>query len=221
MLDFHVTIDSRTVYKAGDMKEAVNRPDRPDPDNRLLEHLLHRLADGETEALEPLFQATRAAVFALALSLVHQYQDAEDITHDTYVSVYHAASRYEARGKPLAWIFTITKNLALMKLRNKNRHVSLDEIDQARLVADMPTLTLEDRLVLRTYLEELSENEQMLVVLHAVAGWKHREVAVFMKMSTPHVIVTYNRAIRKLVRKYQQDRDQDDRENNINRHVIF
>ena len=203
------------------MNKAANKPDQSAPDNRELERLLSQLASGDTSALEPLYQATRAAVYGLALSMVRQHQDAEDITHDTYVAVYRAASGYEARGKPLAWIFTITKNLSLMKLRSRNRTVSLEESDPATLAADKPTLSIEDKLVLRAYLEELTDDEQMLVVLHAAAGWKHREVAAFMAMPVQHAIVKYNRAIRKLAKKLRQNENTDKKSNIFRILVIF
>ena len=203
------------------MKEASEKSSRPDPDNRELERLLSRLATGDMTALEPLYQSTRAAVIGLALSMVRQHQNATAITHDTYIAVYRAAPGYEARGKPLAWIFTITKNLALMKLRSRNRSVSLEESDPAILVADKPTLSIEDKLVLRMYLEELTDDEQMLVVLHAAAGWKHREVAAFMAMPLQHAIVKYNRAIRKLAKKFRQNDKSGEKRNIFSILVIF
>ena len=169
-----------------------------------LELLLSRLAVGETRALEQVYELTRASVFGLAFSIVQQSHDAEDVVHDTYVAVYLSAARYEARGKPLAWIFTITKNLALMKLRDRNRHVPMTDNLVSDLAAEKQSLPSEDKLVLQAYLAELKQDEQTIVVLRAVAGWSHREIARFMDMSTQHVIVKYNRAIKKLKRKMDE-----------------
>ena len=126
------------------------------------------------------------------------------MTQDSFVILYRSAGRYTEQNKPLAWIFTITKNLALMKLRERQRQAPLSERDESRLTIDHAQRPLEDKLVLQAYLDELKDNEKMIVVLRAVAGWKHREIARFMEMPVQHVIVTYNRAIKKMARTYQE-----------------
>jgi RNA polymerase sigma-70 factor (ECF subfamily) len=171
-------------------------------DPRQLDQLLHRLSQGEVEAMEALYAGTHASIYGLAFSYVHQQQDAEDVTHDVYIDVFKAASRYVSQGKPLAWMFTITKNRALMKIRERAKWVDLDDHDLKDPTAEKQSLSMEDKMVLETYLRELGEDEQRIVVLHAVSGWKHREIARFMEMTTPHVIVKYNRAIKKLARKF-------------------
>ena len=60
-----------------------------------------------------------------------------------------------------------------------------------------------------------------VVVLHAAAGWKHREVAAFMAMPVQHAIVKYNRAIRKLAKKLRQNENTDKKSNIFRILVIF
>ena len=152
--------------------------------------------------MEELYDITRASIYGLAFSYVHQQQDAEDVTHDVYVDVFKAANQYVSQCKPLAWMFTITKNRALMKIRERAKWVELDEHVERDPTTEKIHLPIEDKMVLDTLLHELGEDEQRIVVLHAVSGWKHREIAQLMNMTTPHVIVKYNRAIKKLARKF-------------------
>ena len=153
--------------------------------------------------LEEFYQLTSASVFGLALSIVKNYHDAEDVTHETYVKVYQSANTYEARGKPLAWVYTITKNQALMKIRERNK------VDLYPIYSDMDStagttdFTIEDKIVLQAFLHELTDEEQGIVVLHAVSGWKHKEIAAYLKLPVQNTIVKYNRAIKKLIRKYK------------------
>ena len=89
-------------------------------EQRLHEALL-RLAAGEIDAMSSLYENSKTAVFALALSILKNRQDAEDILHDTFVQLYRMADRYDRNGRPLAWILTMTRNLCLMQLRRKIR----------------------------------------------------------------------------------------------------
>ena len=47
-------------------------------------------------------------------------------------------------------------------------------------------------------MQNLSDQERQIVVLHALAGFKHRETASLLKMPLPTVISKYNRAVKKL-----------------------
>ena len=84
-----------------------------------LEALLLQTAAGNREAFASLYHRTSPSVYGLALTYVRSGPDAEDVTQDTFVKVWDNASSYRPQGKPLAWILTIAKNLALMCLRSR------------------------------------------------------------------------------------------------------
>ena len=172
--------------------------------NLRLEHLIASLARGDVARLEEFYHLTRAAVFGLALSIVKNSHDAEDVTHETYVKVWEAAGTYEARGKPLAWVYTVTKNLALMKIRDRNKSDLFPENDVVNNTSNTPDYAIEDRIVLQSFLHELTDEEQNIVVLHAISGWKHKEIATFLNLPVQNIIVKYRRAIKKLIRKFEQ-----------------
>ena len=87
----------------------------------LLEPLMARLAGGDQEALAELYHRTRTSVYGLALSYLKNQHDAEDVTQDAFVRAWENAHQYRPQGTPLAWLLTIARNLALMKLRERGR----------------------------------------------------------------------------------------------------
>ena len=91
------------------------------PEGRLEERLLPLVGQGDPEAFEVLYRSTEKAVYALALSILRNPHDAEDIVQETYLKVRAAAHLYVPQGKPLAWLFTITKNLCRDLLRGQSR----------------------------------------------------------------------------------------------------
>lgn len=87
----------------------------------LLEPLMARLAGGDQEALAELYHRTRTSVYGLALSYLKNQHDAEDVTQDAFVRAWENAHQYRPQGTPLAWLLTIARNLALMKLRERGQ----------------------------------------------------------------------------------------------------
>lgn len=87
--------------------------------------LILRIAEGDTAALEVLYRQTSASVYGFALSILRDPTAAEDVMQDTFVSVMQSASSYQPSGKPMAWLLTIARNLALMRLRKRKIRIYL------------------------------------------------------------------------------------------------
>lgn len=170
----------------------------------LTDDLIKRLATGEKEALAELYSETRAAVYGFSLSIVKNTADAEDILQDTYLKIYSSAGSYKSKGNPMAWILTITKNLSLMKLREKSRFQDLEDHEwEAAATVEAPS---EDRQLLQAAMCILSEEERQVILLHALSGMKHREIAALLDLALPTVLSKYHRALKKL-RKYLEGAD--------------
>ena len=175
------------------------------PDPRQLEELMAGLAARDRESLAQLYHRTRAAVYGLALSILGSGHDAEDVTQDTYVTAWEKCHLYRPQGTPMAWLLTITRNLARMKLRDRGRTQDLGEEQWHASPAHSPSVTPEDRAVLEAALSILSDQERQIVVLHAAAGLKHREIAKLLELPLPTVLSKYRRALSKLKNKLEGD----------------
>ena len=163
-----------------------------------LERLIGGIAGGSREDLAELYRRTRAAVYGLALSYLKNGSEAEDVTQDTFVNLWAAAPGYRPQGKPMAWLLTIARNLALGRLRSAARIQDLSEAQWSAFAIESPTLSAEDRTVLGAALGRLSDEERHIVVLHAVCGLKHREIARFLDLALPTVLSKYHRSLKKL-----------------------
>ena len=163
-----------------------------------IEALLLRLSSGDESAMEPLYTAIRPGVYAYALSLTRSIQDAEDVLHDAFLRICEAAGRYRPNGRPLPWVLTIARNLALSRLREHGRADMLPYEDWEKLTARLPRVTAEDRLVLYAALYRLTATERQIVTLHVVSGFLHRECASMLRLPLSTVLSKYNRAIKKL-----------------------
>ena len=162
-----------------------------------LDRWIAQIAGGDTAALASLYQETSSSVYAYALSVLKSSHDAEDVLHDCYLSVWTAASSYRSSGKPMAWLLTIAKNLCRKQLRDRSRTETWPEEDWKNSL-ESAEMTSDDRIVLQQCMEVLSNTERQIVVLHAVSGFKHREIAAYLELPLATVLSKYHRAIKKM-----------------------
>lgn len=151
--------------------------------------LVRRARDGDARAFEQLVRRHLRTANAVALSLVGEPADAEDVCQDAFIT---ALERLEDCRKPdrfRSWLLTIVRNRAHNFRRHRAmRHgPTLDSLAQspraeelARRDGDDPWSDTEASF-LRDRLSEavgrLPDTQGQVVVLHDLEGWKHREIA--------------------------------------------
>lgn len=165
------------------------------------ESLFSRIGNDDMDALEELYHQTERTLYAYILSNIKNHDETLDLIQETYIKIMASAHLYKPMGKPLAWIFTIARNLYLSKLRKEKREVNLDsEIIEDNLDFSY-VKDYEDRIVLETALNILDKEEREIVLLYAVSGLKHKEIAELLDLKLSTALSKYNRALKK-IRKY-------------------
>ena len=172
--------------------------ERVGKDPRTLDAYIEGTACGQKAAFEKLYRAASSPVFAYALSLLKNRQDAEDVLHDCFLNIYNSASGYQSAGKPMAWIMTIARNLCMSSLRARQRSSDIPEEDWEPFLQMNNDLPAEDRLTIQGCMELLGDEERTILLLHAVTGFKHREIAEFLDLPLATVLSKYARAAKKM-----------------------
>ena len=165
---------------------------------RELERLLLLTGQGNREAFGLLYAKTRGAVYALALSLLGDAHEAQDIAQDAY----------GPQGSPMAWLLTVTRNLARSRLRQNGRQTTLDEEAWNAIPAAPPGVSPEDRQVLQEALARLEPEERQIILLHAISGLKHREIAQLLERPLSTVLSKYHRGLKKMKALMKGESDQ-------------
>lgn len=167
--------------------------------NLLSDAIMARVADGDSDAFRTLYYSTQHAVYGYILSILRNPNDAEEVMQDTYLRIREKAKLYSPCGKPLAWIFTIAKNLCLMRMR-KEKEQSFFSLEDAELSDGAPLYEnrAEDRMVLMAALSILDAESRQIVILHAVTGLHHREIAEALGLPLSTVLSRYTRSLAKL-----------------------
>lgn len=152
-------------------------------------------------AFEEFYRQTERTVYAFVLSTLKNHDDALDVVQDTYLKIRAAAHLYKPMGKPMAWVFTIARNLSVSKIRSKQKNDSITLTDMENDLNFSYVSDAEDRLVLQTALKILSSEETEIILLHAISGFTHREIAKSLEMKLSTVLSKYHRGLKKL-KKY-------------------
>lgn len=167
--------------------------------------LIGRIADEDMEAFRQLYEITSGSIYGFALSITQNAQDAEDVLQDTFLTVHKAAASYRPMGKPMAWILTIARNHALMRIRSNSKTTGLDDLQPESNEALMQIESAENRMLIECLMTTLDSEERQIVMLHTAPGLKNREIATLLELPLNTVLSKYHRAIKKLRIKAEKE----------------
>ena len=122
------------------------------------EKLILRMAEGDNDAFRDLYEQTSSAVYGFALSILRNVHDAENVMHDAYIRIHRSAAAYQPKGKPMAWILTIVRNLCYTRLKSGDICEDISQYEDLLHVSEGEQTV--DRMVLQKALEVLPLRRQ-------------------------------------------------------------
>jgi len=163
--------------------------------------LIEDLKRGDPGSLESLFSVYKDRVFNTAVSYLQNIQDAEELTQDVFIEIFNSAEKFKGDSSLSTWIYRITVNKALDKLKfNKRRKrfaviTSIFKPDSAELAIDTPDfihpgteMELKERSqLLFKALNELPENQKTAFILSKLESLSQKEISAIMKVSVSSV----------------------------------
>jgi RNA polymerase sigma-70 factor (ECF subfamily) len=100
---------------------------------------LDALHAGDRAEFSRLVEAYSNKIYRLALKMLNQQQDAEDVLQETFLKAYRGLKSFDGRSKLSTWLFRIATNEALMILRRKQPDtISIDEPVETEEGEQMP-----------------------------------------------------------------------------------
>jgi len=160
--------------------------DRSEQDKEEVE-LLRRTAGGDREAFSALYDRLSRILYAAALKVLNNPDDALDVTQDTFLQIWDKAALYDpARGRPLTWAMTLVRNRSIDRLRSIQRRVRLNEEaeEEAKVVPQQEApdsaqevSSIERGEILRSAVLKLSPEQREAIELAFFSGLTQNEVA--------------------------------------------
>ena len=166
-------------------------------ENMKLEDLFLLAKKGDGRAFEQIVLQTERAVYNLALSIVKKKEDAEDVTQETYLRLWRAASEIKLESSLKLYILRTARNLALDLIRKNSKR---DEIDTVILDAegefeidiaddspdsrpDESYLRKVEKEAVRQSIEELPSAAREMIVLRDIEGLSYTEIAEMLGLA--------------------------------------
>ena len=172
--------------------------------------ILQHLKGGSREALSLLWQAHSANVLNLAFRMMKNRDEAEDILMDVFVQAPKAVQSFRGESALGTWLFRLTVNACLMKLRAQKRHRELEEekldvIIEEVLGKDDATNEDFDAELLEKGLAELPAETRSMLWLKDAEDLDVKDLAEIYKMPEGTIKARLSRA-RHFVKDYLKER---------------
>lgn len=157
-------------------------------------HLLGRARSGDPAAVERLVRLHLGAAYAVALAVLRDPTEAEDVVQDAFVGALERLDEVRAPEKFAAWLLQIVRNRSRNALRSRAVRETLPlseadtRADRESPLRDAERAELRERLT--AGLAELTDVQREVVLLHDMEGWKHREIAGALRI--PEGTVRYH-----------------------------
>jgi len=145
---------------------------------------MRSICDGDDRGVAILYDQYSAMALGLALRIVRDGQEAEDVVHDAFVAIVERADQYKAeRGTVVAWLVTTVRNLALERTRRRPRRAQITEEElrhePAEPVADPESISWlgREREEVRKALGKLSAAQRQTLEIAFFEGLSYPEIA--------------------------------------------
>ncbi len=161
--------------------------------------LIARLQAGEPEALGILFEMHVERVFAFARHLLGNREDAEEVTSEAFLRAFERAASFRGECPFRGWLFGITRNLCLDRLRQPRLLLLEPETTERITDEGRQSAQMETGVLVRRVLSELEPEYQLVLRLCDVEEWDAKDVALAMEKTlaaTKSLLYRARRALR-------------------------
>jgi len=151
----------------------------------ILLDLIKRSREGDSEAMESVFERFKTSIFNLAYRYTYNTAAAEDLLQDIFLKVYTRFKELDNDEAFVGWLYRVAVNTCLTHLRSRNvrlrKTVPLSEVE-GKLSGNSVPDRVENK-PLEDAIQSLSTKLKSIFLLHDVQGFKHREIAQIMRCS--------------------------------------
>jgi RNA polymerase sigma-70 factor, ECF subfamily len=172
---------------------------------------------GDAQAFGLLVRRHQRRIYRLAVHLLRDAAEAEDVTQETFVRAYGALNRFDGRSEPFTWIYRIAVNLSLNAIRSRKTSRKATTPDDPRIegllverrasIADPANISADRELAmaLADGFDSLSDTLRTTLILVGIDGLSHAEAGEVLGCPEGTVAWRVHEA-RKKLRVFLKDR---------------
>lgn len=150
------------------------------------EALLHRIARGDRGAMEELYDQYSALLFSIAMKVLGDIGEAEEVLQEVFVQVWQKPDRFNHQlGSATSWLACVTRNRAIDRIRSRQNRQRLSETLHAEDSPGLaiftddanPALDPEAAAAVRRALNDLPPEQSQAIQMTFFGGLTHQETA--------------------------------------------
>ena len=168
-------------------------------------HYIDLVLSGDQSAYAMLVAKHKNLVYSIALKILNNREDAEEIAQDCFIKVFHALKSFEKKSKFSTWLYRIAYNTAISRTRKKRlelvpmddyvvHNYTEDEISQGFGEIDPE----EQKAMVNRAIERLSPDENLLITLFYKGDNSIEDISNITGLSMSNVKVRLHRIRKKL-----------------------
>ena len=172
---------------------------------------IDKVLNNNVNAYASLVDKHKDMVFTIALRIVRNREDAEEIAQDVFVKAYQALATFKKESKFSTWLYRIVHNTAISKTRKKQFETTdlnydiVENYSEDDINEDLNRLdNNEQKKVINTVLKKLNPEDHMLVTLYYFKEYSTEEISEIVNISQSNVKVKLHRIRKKLYGEIQR-----------------
>ena len=167
-----------------------------------LEDIIEEFRVGNYDSFDEFYHQTNKQLYVFIYDIIRNRQSSEDLLQETYMRFLNHIDKYKKNTNYFNFLVTIARNLAINEYHKQKRMV-YDEKFIYSVKEESPT-DVPDLFYLLDY---LNEKEREIVILHMIDNLKFKEIAKMKDKPLGTILWLYNKAIKKLKRKVEEENE--------------
>ncbi len=167
--------------------------------------IINNIIAGDTQAFAVLVDRYKDLVFTLAIRMLKNREEAEEISQDTFIKVYKSLPKFKGDSKLSTWVYKVAYNTCLDSIKKNNRRqseVAIDSYTENQIkTLDNALSVLEEKEQQQTIqdcLQHLSSKDSFLLTLFYFEELSLQEISHIVNMEPNTVKVNIHRARKRL-----------------------
>lgn len=161
------------------------------------ENIIRRIANNNKDALEEFYQEYGEIIFGVAFSVCKSKSDADEVVNNVLIKVWNSAKSLTNIKNPEAWVYRVTYNFALNKIKSRDKLVGLDD----GLIYEKGYEKVIDKMTFYEIIEGLNDSEKQILIFKFVQDKTFEEIASILNKPMNTIAYKYYSALKKLQKK--------------------
>ena len=170
------------------------------------QHYIERVLEGDTNSFAILVDRYKDMVFSLALKVMKNREEAEEVSQDTFIKAYRSLKSFKGDAKFSTWLYKITYHNCMDRVKKISKKYNTDTIDEVvenKISSTddvLKTIERKERaLIIKECLNELPQDERSILWFFYFEELSLKEITEVTEFSENNVKVKLHRARKKLL----------------------